>query len=235
MNNGIWYLDQFDFFKVLCPYKYEDYLNRNPPNTYKKNEFLFMEDDPCNDIILIDQGKVKVGHYDNLGNECLLAIMGRGEILGEMAYLGETRHKEFAEVIEDNTQICKMSVEKARELAREYVPFSLEMNRRISGHIRKLERRIEILLFKDVKLRLLEFLIDLGKESGRSRDGGIYISHQFTQSDIAMLIGTSRKSASLMLNEIEDEGLIRFDRRHIFIFDIKALEKSALNKKSILL
>ncbi|MCB0520520.1 MAG: Crp/Fnr family transcriptional regulator [Lewinellaceae bacterium] len=234
MNNDIWFLNDFDFFKILCPYKYEDHLKRYPPNTYNKNEFLFMEDEPCHEIILIDQGKVKVGHYDNAGNECVLAIMGRGDILGEMAYLGETRHREFAEVIEDNTQICKMSVAKAHELARQYVPFSIEMNRRITGHIRKLERRIEILLFKDVKLRLLEFLIDLGKESGRARDGGTYISHSLTQSDIAMLIGTSRKSASLMLNEIEDEGLIRFDRRHIFIFDIKALEKAAYNKKAML-
>jgi CRP/FNR family transcriptional regulator, cyclic AMP receptor protein len=232
--NEIWYLENFDFFKILCPFKYEDHLKRHAPNTYRKNEFLFMEDDPCTDIILIDQGKVKVGHYDDAGNECILTILGRGDILGEMAFLGETRHREFAEVIEDNTQICKMSLAKAHELAREYVPFSIEMNRRIGGHIRKLERRIEILLFKDVKLRLLEFLIDLGKDAGRARDGGIYISHSFTQTDIAMLIGTSRKSASLMLNEIEDEGLIRFDRRHIFIFDMKALEKASYNKKAML-
>ncbi len=227
----IWYLESFDFFRILCPYKYGDHLKQNPTNAYKKNDFLFMEDDPSDDIILIDQGKVKVGHYDRHGNECVIAFLGKGDILGEMAFLGETKHREFASVIEDNTQICKMSVSKARELARDYVPFSVEINKRIAGHVRKLERRIEILLFKDLKLRLMEFLKDMAKEYGRSRDGGIYISHSLTQSDIAVLIGTSRKSASLLLNELENDGLIRHDRRHFFIPDIKALEAAAAMKK----
>jgi diacylglycerol kinase (ATP) len=86
-------------------------------------------------------------------------------------------------------------------------------------------------LFKDVKLRLLEFLMDLAQEFGRTRDGGIHISHTLTQSDIAMLIGTSRKTASLLLNELEDDGLIRHDRRHIFIPDMKALESAVAGQK----
>lgn len=234
-GRDLWYLDQFDFFKILCPYKYGDHIQQHPNSSFKKNQFLFHEDDPSQDIILIDQGKVKVGHYDSFGNECVIAILGKGDILGEKAILGETRHREFAEVIEDNTQICRMSVSKARELARDYVPFSVEINKRIAGHFRRLERRIEILLFKDLKLRLLELLKDLAQEFGRPRDGGIYIPHNLTQSDIALLIGTSRKSASLMLNELENEGLLRHDRRHFFIPDVSALSQVANRKKESLI
>jgi len=234
-KQDIWYLDNFDFFKILCPYKYGDHIKENPNSTFRKNDFLFMENDPSDEIILIDQGKVKVGHYDNHGNECVIAILGKGDILGEMALLGETKHREFASVIEDNTQICRMSVSKARELARDYVPFSVEINKRIAGHVRKLERRIEILLFKDLKLRLLEFLKDMAREFGRSRDGGIYISHSLTQSDVALLIGTSRKSASLLLNELENDGLINHDRRHFFIPDFSALEAAAAMKKEAII
>lgn len=225
MKNNIWYLEHFDFYKILCPFKLEDHLKTNPPKALQKHEFLFMEKDPCREIILIDHGKVKIGHYDTGGNEHVIAFLGKGDILGHMALLGETKHRSFAEVMENGTQICKMSVQKAKNLTRDYVPFALEMNRRISGHIRKLERRIEILLCKNVKTRLLEFLKDLAEEYGRSRDGGIWISHSLTQSDIAALIGTSRKSASLLLNELENKGLIEFDRRHIFICNQSKLKK----------
>lgn len=176
-----------------------------------------MEDDSVKEIILIDNGKVKVGQYDDDGKENVIYFCGKGEILGQMAILGETRHRSFAEVMEDDTQICKMSVQKAMQLTRDYIPFAIEMNRRISGHIRKLERRIELLLHKNVKTRLKEFLKDLAKEYGKHKDNGIWISHNLTQSDIATLIGTSRKSASLILNELEHEGIIEFDRKHIFI------------------
>ena len=64
-----------------------------------------------------------------------------------------------------------MNIDKAKELTRDYINFAIEMNRRIGGHIRKLERRIEILLFKDIKLRMLELLVDMANEYGRERDG----------------------------------------------------------------
>lgn len=233
MENDIWSLKNFDFYKILCPYKYEEYVKHHPPHKYHKHEFLFHAEDPAREIILIDHGKVKTGHYDPEGNECVIALLGRGEILGQMALLGESHHKTFAEVLEEGTQVCRLSLEKALELTRDYVPFAIEMNRRIGGHIRKLERRIEILLFKDTKLRLIEFLKDMAKDYGRERDGGILVTHSLTQSDIAMLIGTSRKSASLMLNELEDAGLIQFNRVHIFIPDMKALEKAAMQRRAL--
>lgn len=228
----IWYLDNFDFYKILCPYKYEDHVKKHPPAAYHKHEFLFHEDDPAREIILIDKGKVKVGHYDHEGNECVLAILGKGEILGQTALLGDTRHRGFAEVIEEGTLVCKMSVDKAKELTRDYVAFAIEMNRHINGHIHRLERRIEILLFKDVKIRLIELLKDLAAEYGRPRDGGTIFAHSMTQSDVAALIGTSRKTASLMLNELEDEGYIQFDRKQIFIPNLKALESVANKRKA---
>ena len=195
----------------------ERHQKKHPNHFFKKGDFLFMEDDPCHDIILIETGKVKIGHYDDEGNEHVIAFLGKGEILGQMALLGENKHRAFAEAMENKTQICRLSVEKARQLSRDYVPFAIEMNRRIGDHIRKLERRIEILLCKDAKTRLLEFLWDLGENYGRPRDGGIWVSHNLTQTDIGTIIGISRKSVSLLLNELEAENIIQFDRQHFFI------------------
>lgn len=222
-----------DFYEILCPYKLEDHINKNPSNVYKKNEFLFMEDDVAKDIYLIDNGKVKVGYYDERGNESITAYLGKGEILGEMALLGDTYHRTFAQVMESGTQVCKISVNKARELTRDYVPFAMEMNRRISGRILKLQRRIEILLRKSVRTRLMEFLKDLAVDHGRKRDGGFWISHSLTQTDIANLIGTSRKSASLNLNELEDEQLIEFSKKHIFIHDMDKFDRALSESESI--
>lgn len=231
MKKQVWYLDNFDFHKILCPYKLEDYEKTNPKDILKKNEFLFMEKDPCKEIILIDTGKVKIGHYDHEGNETVLSFLGKGEILGQMALLGDKEHRAFAQVMEDGTQVCRMSVQKAEELKRDYMPFALEINRRIGDHVRKLERRIELLMCKNVKTRMLEFLYDLGNDYGRPRDGGIWISHNLTQSDIADLLGTSRKSASLCLNELEAEGLIQFDRKHIFLVHPQKLSQLISNNR----
>ncbi len=234
MDKSVWYFEDFNFYEILCPYKVEDHLKKNPPNVYSKRDFLFMEKDFVREIFLIDCGKVKVGQYDEEGNENVIYFSGRGEILGQMAILGEKRHRSFAEVMEDGTQVCKLSVKKAMQLTRDYVPFAIEMNRRISDHVRKLERRIEILLHKNVRTRMMEFLKDLAMEYGQAKGEGFSISHNLTQSDIATLIGTSRKSASLILNELEDEGMISFDRKTIIIPNICRLNNSPEQQKQLI-
>ena len=220
---SIWYLEKVDLYDVLCPNKYGSHIKNHPLDCYNRHDFLFLPDDMAREIYLIDHGKVKIGYYDDIGDEHIKAILGRGEILGEMALLGQTRHREFAEVVENDTRICKLSVEKAIELTRDYKNFAIEMNRRIGERIQKLERRIEILLFKDARMRLVEFLKDLAQESGRVEKGCTVVEHDYTQQDIASLIGTSRKTVSLLLNELEEEMKIQLRRKRIVINNLKQL------------
>lgn len=206
----IWYFEEVDLFEVLCPYKYADHIKHSPPLTYHKHDFLFLPNETSKEIYLVTEGKIKVGYYDDEGNEFIKTYLARGEILGEMAFLGQLSHRDFAQVIQEGTQVCKMSVEKARELARDYVPFSREIHKRIGDNIRKLERRLEILFFKDVNRRLLELLKDLKEMYGKpcAHGKGIVVEHALTQQEMASLIATSRKSVSLMLNELERENKI---------------------------
>ena len=217
MTKSVWYLEEVDLFKIICMHKYKDFCEVHPLNSYNKSDFLFFPNDLAQDLYLIAKGKVKVGYYDDEGKEYIKAILGKGEILGEKAFLGENRHSDFAEIIQDGTKICRLTVEKARDLARSHRPFSLEIYKRIGMRFRQLERRLEILLFKDARQRLEEFIKDLAVNQGKEKDNGILVEHDLTQSDIANLIGTSRKTVSLLMNELEDEMQIRFSRKQIFI------------------
>lgn len=217
----LWYFEEVDLFEVLCPYKYADHVKHNPPMTYHKHDFLFLPNETSKEIYLVTEGKIKVGYYDDEGNEFIKTYLARGEILGEMAFLGQMSHRDFAQVIQEGTQVCKMSVEKAQELARDYVPFSREIHKRIGDNIRKLERRLEILFFKDVNRRLLELLKDLKEMYGRpcANGKGIVVEHSLTQQEMASLIATSRKSVSLILNELEREGKIELALGKFWVLD----------------
>ena len=219
----IWYFEEVDLNEILCPHKFKDHCEMHPMDCYNKMDFLFSPGDNAHEIYLIAEGKVKVGYYDDNGNEFVRAILGKGELLGETALLGEKKRKNFAEVIEDKTYICKLTLEKAKELKRDYKAFEFEINKRIGQKIQKLERRIEILLFKDARMRLVEFIKDLAEEKGVNSEKGIQIQHDLTQSEIAKLIGTSRKTTSLLLNELEDEGLIEQSRGMMTIKDLSRL------------
>lgn len=207
MEKKIWYLDSVDLYEILCPNKFSRHVSQHPLTKYHKNDFLFLPDEIAKEIYLIVEGKIKVGYYDEDGNELVLAYLNKGEILGETAYLGHKKHREFAQVMQESTQACKMTAEKARELSREYVPFALEINKKIADRILRLERRLEILFYKDVRRRLKELLKDLKQMYPCTQTPG-WVDHGLTQQELASLIGTSRKTVSLLLNELEKEGKI---------------------------
>lgn len=219
----IWYFEEIDLFHILCPYKYADHIKHSPPVRYHKNEFLFLPNETSKEIFLITEGKVKVGYYDQEGNENIKIYLSRGELLGEMAFLGQMAHRDFAQATQEDTQVCRMSVEKARELARDYVPFGMEINKRIGENVRKLERRLEILFFKDIKRRLFELLRDLTQMYGvPCPDLGpkaLFVNHALTQQEMASLIATSRKSVSLLMNEFERDGVLKQETGKFWLLD----------------
>ncbi len=221
----IWYFDSIDLFEVLCPYKYADHVKHHPPMTYHKHDFLFLPNETAKEIYLVTAGKIKVGYYDDEGKEFVKTYLSRGELLGEMAFLGQSTHRDFAQVIQEGTQVCKMSVEKAQDLARDYVPFAREIHKKIGENIRKLERRLEILFFKNVNRRLIELLKDLTEIYGKpcAHGKGIVVEHSLTQQEMASLIATSRKSVSLMLNELEREGKIELGNGKFWVLHEAAL------------
>ncbi len=225
MNKSVWFFEEVDLYEILCPYKYNDHLKSHPLSCYNKTDFLFMEGDVVRELYLVAEGRVKVGFYDKEGNEQVIAFLGRGEILGEKAIFGDDRHKEFAQVVADHTMICKLRVEKARELARDYVPFSLTLTKRFGERMQRLERRLQILLFKDARQRLVEFVKDICRDFGVPYRTGVKITLDITQSDIAALIGASRKTVSLLFTDLEDAGLVKFfGRREIYVPDVEGLE-----------
>ena len=167
----------------------------------------------------IEKGKVKIGYYGEGGEEIVKAILTRGELFGEKAILGDNVRDEFAQSIDNNTSICPIGVQTMYELMRDNQTFSFKVYKFIGFKFKKLERRLQLLLFKDTKTRLKEFLDELCNEYGYDcpKTGDHVIKHPYTQKDIASLIGTSRPTLNILLNELKDEKYIDFRRREIRI------------------
>lgn len=221
--NNFWYLEEINLFKILCPHKYPAYLKNHSLTTYHKKDYIYFEEEFANKIYLIDRGRVKIGYYTESGDEIVKAILTEGEIFGENAILGIDKRNEFAQSIDKTTTICPVSRETLFELMRDNISISLNIYKFIGFRIKKLERRVQLLLHKDTKTRLLEFLYELEEDFGKkcSNSNGIIVEHPYTQKDIATLIGTSRPTLNILLNELKEEGILSFNRKEIKFFKKK--------------
>ncbi|XCF07382.1 Crp/Fnr family transcriptional regulator [Tamlana crocina] len=217
---SLWFFDDVNLFKILCPHKFKTYKSVHTLDSYKKKDYIYFQEDSANKVYLIEKGKVKLGYYSEDGNEVIKAILTRGELFGETAILGESKREEFAQSIDNNTSICPVGVDTMYNLMRENQTFSFKIYKFIGVKLKRLERRLQILLFKDAKTRLLEFLEELCLDYGYDceKTGDKVIQHPYTQKDIASLIGTSRPTLNILLKELQEENKLEFSRKQIKIY-----------------
>lgn len=216
--NTLWYFEDVNLFKILCPHKFGEYRKNHTFDKYGKNDYIYFEEDNSNKVYLIDKGKVKIGYYTERGDEIVQGILSRGEIFGEKAVLGEESRHEFAKSADKETSVCRVTATTMEELIKSDETFSIKFYKFLGYRFQKLERRLKLLLFKDTKTRLLEFMYELKEDFGNYCEmgtGDIIIKHPYTQSDIASLIGASRPTLNALLNELKADETLTFKRREI--------------------
>jgi CRP/FNR family cyclic AMP-dependent transcriptional regulator len=219
MNNSIWFFDNIDVFQILCPHRFKEFAKDHNFSFLKKNDYVYFEEDAANKVFMINHGKVKVGYTTEDGEEIITAILVKGQIFGEKAILGEEKRNEFAQALESDTSICIIKLDVMYDMLRRNNEFSLKIYKFIGYRFRKLERRLQIMLFKDAKTRLLEFIKELGEDYGfvNAITGDKVIRHPYTQKDIAALIGLSRPTLNVLINELQNENVIAFERKEIVL------------------
>ncbi len=213
--DSIWFFENVNLFDILCPHKFAEFKDDGRHfRVYDRNENVYFNDDSADTIYLVASGRVKIVQYTETGEEVVKGVLERGEIFGEMALLGETRRSEVAQVVEEGTTLCPVNIEMMQDLMKDNQEFTLRIYKMIGVKMKKMERRIENLVFKDVRARLEDFINELADEKGeKGASNAIVVKHYFTHKNIANLIGTSRQTVTTLLNELREEGLLDFDRR----------------------
>ena len=220
---ALWYFESVNLYNILCPHKVKKMAEHHEFIKYKRQQFIYMPDDSCTHIYMIVGGKVKIGHYLEGGEEVLSAILTTGEIFGELAMAGEEKRRDFAQAMED-TIICPLTIEELKMLMYENKELSFKILKLIGLRIMKLERKLELLVFKDARTRIIEFLKDAAEWKGKKVGFETLIQTTLTHKDIASLTGTSRQTVTTILNQLKEQNLINFNRKQILIRDLDHLQ-----------
>lgn len=223
MNTAaLWYFESVNLYRILCPHKVKAMGEKHEFITYKRDQFIYMPEDSATHIYMVVNGRVKIGHYLESGVEVLSAILTKGEIFGELAMAGEEKRKDFAQAMEEAT-ICPLTTEELKDLMYENKDLSFKILKLIGLRIMKLERKLELLVFKDARTRIIEFLKDAAAWKGVKVGFETMIQTKLTHKDIAALTGTSRQTVTTILNDLKEKNLINFNRKQILIRDLEKL------------
>ncbi|MBL7858027.1 MAG: Crp/Fnr family transcriptional regulator [Cyclobacteriaceae bacterium] len=220
---ALWYFESVNLYKILCPHKVKTMGDKHEFKNYKRDQFIYFPEESADYIYMIAKGRVKIGHYLDDGKEVIKGILTYGEIFGELALAGEEKRGDFAQAMEE-TIICPLRIDDLKSLMWEDKELSFRLLKLVGLRLMRMERRMELLVFKDARTRIVEFLRDAASWKGKKVGFETMIPTKLTHKDIAALTGTSRQTVTTILNELKDQNLINFDRKKILIRDLDKLK-----------
>lgn len=193
---------------------------------YKKGEIVYQPGDIDERVYFVHEGKVKLAYLDESGRKLTLAILGEGEIFGEMVLVGAKRREHLAQVLQDAI-IHPIEREKFFYLLERKPWLALEIIQLFGKRARDLEQKLEDLIFKDITTRLSRQLLRLIEEHGEQTPEGTQISFKITHKELADLIGSARENTTSALNRLAKEGILDKKRYHIVIKDEEKLKEKS--------
>ncbi|PWD52461.1 Crp/Fnr family transcriptional regulator [Serinibacter arcticus] len=192
----------------------------------RRGEVLFREGEPGDRFWVIAAGKVKLGHAAPDGRESLLAVLGPGEIVGELSVYDPGPRTATATVLAPST-FLELEHSKFLDLLQLHPGLSRQLLRSLAQRLRKTNAALADLVFSDVPGRVAKALLDLAARFGRPVGSGIRVPHDLTQEELAQLVGASRETVNKSLAEFSTRGWIQLDGRAVVLLDLQRLEKRA--------
>ena len=186
---------------------------------------LLMEGDLGGRVYLIERGWVVLSGVAAGGRETILAVRGRGDVLGEMSTFDRTARSASAHAAGDVEAIVVAS--SVMERALRDVNVAHELIELLAARLRDADRkRIEFATLNTVG-RVACRLIELGERFGEQTPDGIAVELPLSQEQLATWCGASREATVKGLATLRGLKIIATGRRSVLIRDWAALQRHA--------
>ena len=186
----------------------------------------FHEGDQGDQLYVIMSGKIKLGRTASDGRENLVAVLGPGEIFGEMALFDPSPRSTAATAVSE-TQLAGLNHENLMKVLERNPAVSQQLLQALARRLRRTNENLADLVFSDVPGRVAKALLDLADRFGSTTEDGVHVPHDLTQEELAQLVGASRETVNKSLAEFVSRGWIRLEGRAVTLLDIDRLRRRA--------
>jgi CRP/FNR family cyclic AMP-dependent transcriptional regulator len=178
-------------------------------------------------IIVIEDGRVKIGVTTSTGREVVLTFRGPGSLLGDQALVDESPRSATVTAAEPVTYLVVASSTFRSYLAG-HPDVALAMLAILSARLRESDRRLAEYAGADTLGRICARLVELCETEGTG-DGAsaVRITLPITQEELAGWTGASIEATAKALRALRDLGWVATGRRAIEVHDVAALRNRA--------
>lgn len=213
----------FPLFSVLNEQERQFLDNTVELRVKSKYSFIYLPDEPSDSIFFLAKGAIKIGTHSNEGKEIIKSLIHPKALFGELGLIGEERRQDFAQALKEEVHVYAVKVEDFKKLLKSNYALCDSIMSQFGSRLIRAENKLESLIFKDARTRIIEFIRDSVEQRGRRVGYEMLLKHSLTHQDIANITCTSRQTVTLVLNELRKSDLIYFNRGKILVRDMAKL------------
>jgi CRP/FNR family transcriptional regulator, cyclic AMP receptor protein len=218
-------LSEFSLFRELSEQEIYHIVDISISRHWKKGSHVFLQDDPLVNVYFIYEGKVKIYKSDVSGKEQIVSILKQGDMFPHVGFFRKGGYPAFSEILEDAILVV-VPIAQFEKVLIENPELCIKVFKVLGEKIVDLQERLEAQILNNTYQQIIKLLIRLGKEHGTHlSDGRILLKAEFTNRDLANMIGTTRETVSRTLTKLKKDQLIEADSNHDLTFDPNRLEE----------
>ncbi|MDT8309324.1 MAG: Crp/Fnr family transcriptional regulator [Bacteroidales bacterium] len=200
--------DVLQMFLERYPFQYKK---------YSKNEMIFQAGDPCNHLIIVLSGAVKGEMIDFSGKTIKIESITPPSVIAVSFIFGHDRKFPVNVIAVEETML--LLIEKLHLVSMfQEAPLLLENFLNLaSSRAQFLSKKIKLLSFKTIKGKLAHMILSMAGDNLHT------VQLPSSQKELAELFGITRPSLARALGSLEQEQLIKVNRREVTILDKEAL------------
>jgi CRP-like cAMP-binding protein len=221
-------LDKAPLFGVLQRDDLHELAHKFYPVRFRKRETIFREGEPAERLFIVGEGRVKLTVSSSRGGELLVAMVGRGELFGELAVIDKGPRAMSARAMED-VVVFGLGADVFWSLIESRPPLAHRLLELMARRLRRADQTAQDLVFDDAETRLARKLLHLAETHGRPTGhvDEVRIAARVTQEELAQMIGVSRSRANRLIQSFVGQGWLDWNDGHPILLRPEALLRRA--------
>jgi CRP-like cAMP-binding protein len=224
--SDFWHLRGLDWLGELSDAETRRLLRVSSSREFARGATVFEPVANPRSVYLLERGLVRIYRLSAKGEEATLGYVRPGEVFGELGAFSDQPRESFAQAVR-TSHVLRVPREELRRILDDHPRIALSVTTQIGNRFKRIESRVESLVFRNLRSRVSHILLELAEDFGRKDDERIVIDLPLSQQDVATRVGATRQSVNLCLRELREAELVGYRNRRFTLSDPAALRRDA--------
>jgi len=188
---------------------------------FERKGAIFSVGGPPDAMYLIESGRVKVSQLSSDGEEKIIGICEKGDIVGEVC-LCKIGPRQTQAVALESVDVTSFRLDGFLQVLQNKPDMVFGLLMVFCARIAECQEEVARLAFDEVRERLAKEMLRLSDSlGGQSNRGAVELPVRLTHQELANLVSTTRDNVTRIMNEFRKDGLVDYGREKIVIFPDK--------------